>query len=178
MFRISNRKITKSEAELVVRKIKLTPNIMGYSLIEWIRADHIIVAEDENGNIAGVCLNYDFHQDWNKIAALFVFEEFRGMGLGKLLFYKSCEDALKRGKNVYTISANEIVINMMKDLDFSISDSLTNLPKVTNIKYKLAFYSHHIVWIMNFYRLQEIIRKIIVYKYQKKFIYGIKLFNS
>jgi hypothetical protein len=59
------------------------PNIMGYSLREWISAENIMVAENEDGNIAGVYLSYDFHQNWNKIAALFIFEGFRGTGIGK-----------------------------------------------------------------------------------------------
>ena len=82
MFKISKRTVTKAEAELLVRQIKLTPNIMGYSLTEWMSAEYIIVAEDDNGNMVGVCLNYDFHPNWNKIAALFVIEEYRGTGLG------------------------------------------------------------------------------------------------
>ncbi|MBE9007409.1 GNAT family N-acetyltransferase [Fortiea sp. LEGE XX443] len=175
MFRISKRKVTKPEARLLVRQIKLTPNIMGYSLTEWMTAEHIMVAEDENGSFVGACLSYDFHEDWNKIAALFVLKEFRGMGLGRSLFDKSCEDALKRRKNLYTISANKIVIKMMQDLDFVTFDSLAHLPKSANNKYKFVFYSHHLKWIANFYRLQEIARKTILYKSQKKFVYGVKL---
>ncbi|MBS3030421.1 MAG: hypothetical protein HCA26_26560 [Dolichospermum sp. DET66] len=59
MFEISKRKVTKAEAELLVREIKLTPNIMGYSLTEWMSAEYIIVAEDENGNMGGACLNME-----------------------------------------------------------------------------------------------------------------------
>jgi GNAT superfamily N-acetyltransferase len=173
MFKISKRKVTKAEAELLVRQIKLTPNIMGYSLTEWMSAEYISVAEDENGKMLGVCLNYDFHANWHKIAALFVMEEYRGMGLGKMLFYESYQDAIIRGKKIYTMSINEIVIKMMQDLDFLTFNSLLQMPRITNGD-KLIFYSHSLVWLMNFYRIKEIIRKTIVYNHHKTFVYGIK----
>ncbi|WP_066375762.1 MULTISPECIES: GNAT family N-acetyltransferase [unclassified Anabaena] len=174
MVKIIKRKVTKSEAELLVKEIKLTPNIMGYSFREWMAAEHIIVAEDEDGKMLGACLNYDFDQHWHKIAALFVFEEFRGRGIGKLLFYESYQDAVSRKKNVLTISANKIVLKMMKDLDFIMLKNLLDLPPGVN-QYKLNFYWHYIVWLMNFYRIQEIIRKTKVYGYLTNFIYGIKI---
>lgn len=176
MFKIIKRKVTQSEAELLVNAIKLTPNIMGYSYTEWLSAEHIIVAEDENGKMLGACLNYDFHEHWSKIAALFVFEEFRSRGIGKSLFYQSCQDALNRNKNIYTISANKIIIKMMADLNFVMFNNLSSLAK-NNQQYQVIFYWHSLLWLMNFYRIQEITRKSILYKHYTNFVYGIKLNN-
>ncbi|QLE59562.1 GNAT family N-acetyltransferase [Nostoc sp. TCL26-01] len=173
MYKVSRRKVTKAEAELLVSQIKLTPNIMGYSLREWLKAENIMVAEDEDGKLVGACLNYDFQEDWQKIAALIVFEEFRGRGIGKLLFEESCKDAVSRKKNIYTISANEIVIKMMRDWDFMMFDSLWEMPEIIN-QYKLRFYLHSFVWLMNFYRIREIIRKLMVYEYNPSFVFGIR----
>jgi predicted GNAT family acetyltransferase len=174
MIKIIKRKITQSEAELLIIEIKLTPNIMGSALTEWMAAEHIIVAENEDGKMLGACLNYDFHEHWNKIAALFVFNDFRGRGIGKLLFYESYQDAVRRNKNVFTNSANQIVIKMMKDLNFIMFNNLLDLPSVIN-QYQLTFYWHSLVWLMNLYRIQEIIRKTIVYGYHTNFVYGINI---
>ncbi|MBD2456657.1 GNAT family N-acetyltransferase [Nostoc sp. FACHB-87] len=174
MVKISKRKVTKSEAELLVRQIKLTPNIIGYSLTEWMAAENIIVAEDEEGKMLGVCLNYDIDKDWYKIAALFVFEEFRGKGIGKLLFYESYKDAVSRHKHLYTISANEIVIKMMRDLNFLLFDNLLMMPKMGS-QHKWILCWHSLIWIMNFYRIKEIIRKSIVYPHHTNFVYGIHI---
>ncbi|MEA5569273.1 GNAT family N-acetyltransferase [Anabaena sp. UHCC 0399] len=176
MIKICKRKITQSEAELLIREIKLTPNIIGYSLTEWMDAEHIIVAENEDGKMLGVCLNYDFHEHWSKIAALFVFEEFRGKGIGKLLFYEAYKDAEIRHKNVYTISANRMVIKMMEDLNFLLFHSLLDLPTIVS-QYRFNFYWHSLGWVVNFYRIKEIIRKSIVYTEHINFVYGIHLFK-
>jgi GNAT superfamily N-acetyltransferase len=177
MVKIYKRKITQSEAELLIKQIKLTPNIIGYSLTEWMAAEHIIVAENEAGKILGVCLNYDFNQHWHKIAALFVFEEFRGQGIGKLLFYESYQDGVRRHKNIYTISANPIVIKMMKDLNFVLFNNLFSEIKINN-KSKLTLIWHSVLWLMKLYRLQEIIRKSIAYKNRTKFVYGIYMLQN
>ncbi|MBU7585133.1 MAG: GNAT family N-acetyltransferase [Nostoc sp. TH1S01] len=177
MVKILKRKVTKSEAELLVKQIKLTPNIIGYSLTEWLAAEHVIVAEDEDCKMLGVCLNYDINKYWYKIASLFVFEEFRGKGIGKLLFYESYKYAVKRHKNAYTISANKIVIKMMRDLDFLLFDNLLNLPKMVS-KHKLVLCLHSLIWITNLYRIQEVIRKSIVYQNHTNFIYGIHIFQN
>ena len=58
-FRIIQRQISEAEAKLLIQRIKKTPYIMGYTLKEWLTAKNITVAEDENGNLAGVCLNFD-----------------------------------------------------------------------------------------------------------------------
>ncbi|WP_427162395.1 GNAT family N-acetyltransferase [Aliinostoc sp. HNIBRCY26] len=174
MVKIIKRKVTTSETKFLLKAIKLTPNIMGYSFREWMEAEHIMVAEDEAGKILGVCLNYDFHEYWNKIAALFVLEEFRGQGIGKLLFYESYQDAARRNKNVFTISANQIVIKMMQDLNFVLFNNLLDFPQVIS-QYRFTFYGHSLAWLMNFYRMQEIIRKTIVYSDRQNFVYGINL---
>lgn len=177
MFQIVKRKLTDSESKLVVKEIKSTPYIVGYSLSEWIKAENILVAEDDIGNLLGVCLTYDFHKDWCKIAALFVLNDFRGLGIGKTLFYRSVRDALERGKNVYTISANPIVIQMMKKFKFRLFKNVFDLQN-SHKDYYLYFYIHHIIWTINLYRIKEIIRKKIVYKSSEYFIFGTLLHHS
>lgn len=174
MLKVLKRKITRTEAELLIEQIKLTPNIIGYCLSEWLEAENIVVAEDDKGNLVGACLNYDFSKDWSKIAALFVLEEFRGQGIGKLLFYESFKDAIQRGKNIYIISSNPIILKIMSKLEFLTFEGLTNFPK-EYYNYQLTFYMHSIKWLINFYRIKEIIRKKIVYNSQETFLYGIKL---
>jgi len=175
-FNIYQRKVTKLEAELLVNQIKLTPYIMGYSRREWLKSQYTIIAEDIDGNIVGACLTYDFDQDWNKIAALFVLEEFRGRGLGKLLFYAAYKDAIKRKKNLYTMSANNLVIKMMQDLDFVMFNGLLELPKSYQ-RFQLIFYLHTVIWLMSSFRVQEIFRKAGFYQLYRNynFVYGIKL---
>jgi predicted GNAT family acetyltransferase len=173
MQKIIKRKIKRSEAKLLIKHIRFTPNIIGYSLKEWLNAEHIIVAEDENEQLLGACLNYDISEKWTKIAALYVFEEFRNQGIGKALFYESFNDAMKRQKNVYTISSNPIVIKSMTQLEFTTFKNLLDFPKDYQA-HQSMIYAHTFQWLLNPYRIQEIIRKKIVYKLNDPFFYGLK----
>lgn len=166
---ITKRNISLPEAELLIEKIKSTPNIVGYTVAEWSNCGRVIVAEDDRGQLLGACLNYDFAKNWTKIAALYVLEEYRGRGIGKALFYAAFDDAIHSGKNVYTISRNPIVIEMMNKLEFTTFDRFFNLPD------RLDFYIHSLQWLASPYRIKEIIRKQIAFPARKKFIYGINL---
>ncbi len=172
-FRIIQRQISEAEAKLLIQEIKKTPYIMGYTLKEWLKAQNIMVAEDENGNLVGVCLNYDLNQKWHKIAALFVLEEFRGRGIGKSLFYASVEKALETEHNIYASSANPITIKMMDDLGFTKFDNLIDFPMEYSQE-KWLIYSHSLKWLFNSYRVREIIRKKIIYGLGEPFVYGVK----
>ncbi|WP_219892043.1 GNAT family N-acetyltransferase [Chamaesiphon polymorphus] len=158
---------------LAIEAIKYTPNIVGYTRKEWLKCEHIIIAEDERGQMLGACLNYDFAEKWTKIAALYVFDEFRGRGIGRSLFYKSFDDATNRHKNVYTISRNPTVIKMMNELNFTTFDSFLNFPDRFQPDL-LDFYIHSLQWLASPYRIQEIVRKQIAFPSQQDFIYGLK----
>lgn len=174
MVNIIQRKLTADEAELLVKEIQGTPYIVGYTFKEWIHAENIRVAEDEQGHLMGVSLNIEFGKNWTKIAVLYVREQFRGQGVGKRLFYAACEEAIAKGRNLYTISANPIVINMIHDLEFSTFSSLFAFPETAQT-HKLTIYSHTLKWLANVYHLKEIIRKHYAYQLKENFVYAIRL---
>jgi len=174
MVKIIHRKLTANEAELLVKEIQGTPYIVGYTFKEWMQAENIRMAEDENGHLMGVSLDTEFGKNWTKIAVLYVRKQFRGQGIGKRLFYAACEEAIAHGRNLYTISANPIVINMIHDLEFSTFPSLFAFPEAAQT-HKRTIYSHTLKWLANFYHLKELIRKHYVYKSKEKFVYAIRL---
>ncbi|MGH1393773.1 MAG: GNAT family N-acetyltransferase, partial [Trichormus sp.] len=90
---------------------------------------------------------------------------------------ESYQDGVIRHKYIYTISANPIVIKMMKDLNFVLFDNLFSESKINN-QSKLTLIGHSVLWLMEFYRLQEIIRKSIAYKNRTKFVYGIYMLQN
>ncbi len=173
MLRIVKRKVNESEAKLLVHLIKSTPNIIGYTLKEWLDAEYVFVAEDEHGLLLGACFNYDIDRDWNKIAALYVLEEFRNRGLGKALFCESFNDAMTRNKNVYTISCNPVVLNIMSELEFTTFANLIEFPRAYTDD-RISFYIHTLEWLSNAYRIKEIVRKQFVCRPQQPFVYGVK----
>ncbi|MGK7886850.1 MAG: GNAT family N-acetyltransferase [Crocosphaera sp.] len=173
MFKLLERSLTNWEIGKLVEEIKKTPNITGYSPNEWRKFRKVLVAENQEHQMMGICFNDYFHQDWVKLDVLFVLEEFRGLGLGKQLFQQSVKTALSNHKNVYTASRNTSIIKMMKQRNFLMFDTLFKLPEPYK-QYEVDFALHHAKWIMNFYRLKERLRKKIIYNCQVPFIYGIK----
>ncbi|MCL2923633.1 MAG: GNAT family N-acetyltransferase [Trichodesmium sp. MAG_R04] len=176
MFKINSRKLTQQEAILLVENIKLITEITGYSLKEWLTFEDVLIAEDQEENMLGVCLAYDFSSNWSFISVLFVLEKFRGKGIGQLLFKEACRQILSRKRNVYTSSRNPVVIKMMKQLNFILFDTLYVLPQPFN-KYKFDFLLRGIKWITSFYRMKELSRKYLKYKDKRKFVYGIKSYE-
>jgi GNAT superfamily N-acetyltransferase len=174
MVKIIQRKLTADEADLLVKEIQGTPYIVGYTFKEWMDAENIRVAEDEKGYLMGVSLNTEFGKTWTKIAVLYVREEFRGQGIGKRLFYAAVEEAIDQGRNLYTISANPIVINMIHDLEFSTFPSLLAFPETAQT-HRFTIYSHTLKWLANVYHLKELIRKHYVYQLKENFVYAIRL---
>ncbi|NER36788.1 MAG: GNAT family N-acetyltransferase [Oscillatoria sp. SIO1A7] len=172
MVEIVKRKLSQQEAELLVAEIQQTPYIVGYSVREWLAADRILVAEGGDRSLMGVCFSYDFSPNWTKIAVLFVRDQFRGRGIGKRLFYRAVREIAARKKNAYTISANPIVIEMMEQLGFSLFGSLLRLPENCQSD-ALLFYRHSLQWLLNPYRIRELLRKTIVYRSQPPFIFGV-----
>lgn len=173
MYQLIQRALQKNEAKILVDQIKQSSNITGYSYQEWMSFDNVLVAEGRKEQLMGVCLYYDFSKQWTFISVLFIFNQFRGNGIGKALFYRACQNIKNNQKNIYTASRNPIVIKMMKDLNFIIFDSLLTLPKPYK-KYELIFALRALKWIMNYYRIKEFVKKSIIYKEKNKFVYGIK----
>jgi predicted GNAT family acetyltransferase len=173
MSKIIKRRIHVLEAELLVEKIKFTPNIIGYTIEEWLDSEHVFIAEDQQGQLLGACLNYDIARDWTKIAALYVLDEFRKQGIGKALFYESFNDSMKRCKHVYTISCNPLVISLMKELEFTMFNSLQDFP-ASYVADQADFYIHTLQWLTSPYRIMEITRKQFVCRPQQPFLYGLK----
>ncbi len=177
-FNIRKRPLTQQEARVIVRAIKRTSNITGYTVREWTNSKHLFVAENPKGEILGACLTLDFSKEWTEIAVLFVLKEHRRNGIGQALFLTSYIDTLKRKKNVLIMSKNKTVVSMMREVGLDIFSTLKNLPTPYR-KHQLTLgLLYNIVWIANLYRIKEIIRKAIVYASKEPFVYGLKLTSS
>ncbi len=164
-FQITQWALTSEEIDIVIKAVKETPNITGYTKKEWQNFGKVFVAE-VNSELAAVAVNVSISKHWEELAVLIVLEKFRGQGLGKKLFNLALQDILDRKKNAYTTSRNPIVLNLMKESGFKFT-SLFKLPLPVTL-FNLKF-------ICSLYRLQEFLRKQKVFSGQPAFEYGVKL---
>ena len=174
-IKIVKRKLNGKEAKLLVTAIKNSPDISGYTVREWVNCSNVFVAEDREGKTLGACMNDDFAKGWTEIAVLFVFEQHRERGIGRAFLNLSLEDARKRNKNVMMLSRNDIVTRMMLESGLKIISNRAELPGYLK-KHKLTLTLYYDTrWLMNFYRIFEIIRKKVAFGVRQPFIYGFKM---
>lgn len=165
---ILKRPLTDQEIDLVFKEIKTTPNITGYTKNEWKGFQDIFVAE-KDGKLIGLSLLKVLDEDWSELAALYILPTFRHKGIGRRLFYKSIEYLKTKNKNIYTVSRNPLVIDLMRTNQFKII-GFSSLPRAI----KVHIFKHS----MSFYRFKEYIRKVFVYKSKDKWVYSIRTVQS
>lgn len=163
MVTIHKRKLTDTEAAILVSALRDTPNITGYSQEEWLKFSDVWVGQVD-GHFAGVAVNEDFGTYWTYMTALFVRPEYQGKGLGKELFDTLLTAVRECKHGAYTCSRNPVVIKWMKSSGMSLSSTLWSAP-LPILFYYLTFY-------ISLYRIREFLRKSKKYKNEPKWVYG------
>lgn len=175
-YTILRSALSRGEAQKLMDSIRSTPNITGYSLGEWLDPANVLVARSQTGTLMGACLVTHFGWKWSEIAVLYVFEPFRGYGVGRSLFAQALVEFSQR--HLLVISRNPSVMRMAKHSEFTILNSLSNLGQGYQKYWLTLNIVYEVTWLGNFYRLQEIMRKSRVYPNQLPFEYGLKLAPS
>ena len=166
-FEIVKRKLSESEVKLLVSAVKKTPNITGHTQKEWLGFGEVLVGE-VNRKLAGVSCIIDLGHNWVEIGALFVFDKYRGIGLGKALVKKAFAISEENESNIYMVSRNPIVIEMMRREKMFLTQNLFKLP--------LVIQRHNLKLIFNLYRIFEFFRKMVKFKHETGLTYGLKPF--
>lgn len=160
-----NRRLTEEEIAFLVREIKKTPMIAGFSAREWRKFDEIFVAE-VNGKIAGTIVLTRLFFGWMRITAFFVLEKYRNKGIGSKLFDAAYDLIVKNKNRAYVASYDIAVIHKMQQKDMWLTDNFFELPFIVGC--------FNIGFVMHPYRIYEFFRKEIELKSVKRLIYGVK----
>ena len=100
-------------------KIKEGADKMEKSIAAFTESDILYVAKDNNGKIVGCCFA-GRQENVNKIEAVYVAQEFQGVGLSKKLFYEAYKLLNPENDTVLDVfSLNSKAINFYKKLGFS-----------------------------------------------------------
>lgn len=165
---IRERRVTKEEAQELIREIRRSPNILGYTEREWREFPFTWVAEVD-GRLAGVCCNIDLLAGWTEMAAIYVREEFQGHSIGRKLFTASVSSVEQRGRSMYIASRNPRLVKLMREWGMTIRPHPFGLPPPIVLA-KLKYF-------LNAYRIVEFVRKAVAFSHRLPFAFGIKKFH-
>lgn len=129
-----HRPLTRPEAEALHRELKTTPNILGYTVRELVRARDVWVATaGADGAFAGVMLSLDMPLGWTELAALYVLPEYRGRGIARELFDRAWERGASRRRHLYALSRNKQVQEMMRRRGMVLDGALWRAPLAVHL---------------------------------------------
>lgn len=166
-FKIVRRRLDDKEIAFLIKEIKQTPNITGFTVSEWDSFDGIFIAEIDN-KLAGIIALKNTAGNWVSIEAFYVLSKYRNFGIGNKLFDAALKAAMKKKRNLYVITYNEAVVSIMRKNNLQVFDAFFKLPFFV----MLANITHA----LNCYRVYEFIRKKIAFPADRKLTFGIKFF--
>jgi N-acetylglutamate synthase-like GNAT family acetyltransferase len=165
--KIIHKKPNDNEAEQIIKLIKNTQNITGYTVNEIKSFDEVYIAYIDS-IFAGAVINIHNTASIAEISVLVVCEKYKGIGIGKELFLTSLKSLESQNKTIWCVSRNPVVINFFRLYDFKII-SFWKLPLTVSL-YNLTF-------IFNTNRIKEYFRKQMYAPNLAKFQYAIKYKN-
>jgi len=163
-FNITKRSLLDTEIDFIVKEIKKTPNIIGYTRREWRNFKDVWVAEAD-GDLVGVCVNNSLLSGWGETSILYVVERFRNNGIGKALYKEAFADLRRRKRHIYYVSKNPITLKWMKNEQMK-------FVKMYQLPWPVLL--HILKKVLSFYRIKELIRKSLVFKKEGKFLHAYK----
>ena len=177
-FVVRKRALSRREIITLIRAIRDTPCITGYTAREWRESGPVFVAEKRSGEVMGACLHDDFAGDFSEIAVLFVFERHRRNGAGRALFDASCTHLFQRRRNALIVFREDAISRMVQQAGFVVFPTLSDLWGQYEVFTRLLNVQYQRHWLANPYRRFEITRKRKVFGAQASFRYGLNLYGT
>ena len=159
-LKITKRKLTLQEAEIISREISHTNNIIGYKAAELTNFPNTFVAIS-NSKLVGISTYVEL-KDWIDRKILIILEEYRGQGYGRKLFDYSIAQTRKLNKSTYTVTRNPAIVKLLEEKGFKRTNLFRLPPPVILHQMKLIF---------SVYRIKEYLRKLPQIKSGPRFQY-------
>ncbi|MDI3389352.1 GNAT family N-acetyltransferase [Streptomyces sp. B-S-A8] len=159
-FELQRRPLTAEEADQITRSIRDSPNITGYSPREWCgRRDTFVLVDRSRRRIAGALLTHHLAGTWSEIAVVFLFEEYRGRGLGRELLQGALRTLTATGRRYLLFFSSPHMERIASASGFRIyADEAAFVAGSARRKLFLKVI-YKAQWLASVYRLREIRRK-------------------
>ncbi|MBQ1099048.1 GNAT family N-acetyltransferase [Streptomyces sp. NPDC097107] len=154
------RPLTAAEAAEVMERIRTSPHITGYSLREWTgKRDTFLLRDTASGRVAGALLVHHLLGGWSEIAVVYVFEEHRGHGLGRLLLEDAVGAIRTSGRKLLLFFSSARMGHIAAGSGFDLHDSEADLTRGSLSRGLFLGILYKAQWLASLYRLREIRRK-------------------
>lgn len=164
-FILVDRPLRPHEAHQVSSAIRETANILGYPPRELLAIRSCIVAEADDGTLAGVCAIKRLSRTCSEIAFILVLPDYRRQGIGSALFRQAFQRLADQEQTIICISREPSVLRLMEEAGMRFLPEW-RLPLIAH----LARMRHY----ASAYRFRESFRKIPLYRCQPPFRYAIR----
>lgn len=118
------RKLVEGEISSLVETVRAAEHLTYVGPWRWRKMDSPYIAAVD-GRFAGVCMVYNF-EGWIKLGPLVILDQFRGLGLSRLLVSRIITDY--PDQNIFLSSANPIVQHVARELGFQQLTNYWQLP--------------------------------------------------
>ncbi|MGH4034105.1 GNAT family N-acetyltransferase [Actinomycetota bacterium Odt1-20B] len=159
-FELQRRPLTRSEAADIMRQIRESPHITGYSVREWTGGrDTFALVHSETGRLAGALLVHHLAGRWSEIAVVFMLEEFRGRGIGRQMLRDSLRAMESADRNLLLFFCSPGMGRLTAEAGFTVLESETDFTHGSLRRKLFLSVLYKAQWLCSAYRLREIRRK-------------------
>ncbi|MFC4608491.1 GNAT family N-acetyltransferase [Streptomyces maoxianensis] len=159
-FELQRRPLTRSEAAEIMRHIKDSPDITGYSAAEWTgRRDTFALVSPKTGKLAGALLVHHLVGRWSEIAVVFLFEEYRGGGLGRQLLQGALRTLKSADRKLLLFFCSPGMGRLSAEAGFDILADEAEFTRGSLRRKLFLSVLYKAQWLCSAYRLREIRRK-------------------
>ena len=119
-MKLSDKKLTKSEKELILKELKESTGFTDYKKEEldyFVNKNQLLIFRNNKKELVGIIIYEFFDKKWAEIRAILVLKKFRGKGYGKK-FLKRTIKKLKN-KKFYVMSFDGLAKNLFIRENFS-----------------------------------------------------------
>lgn len=158
---MSTSKLSISEAETLVTVLKDEPNIIGYSMKDWLRFPDVEVIRMD-GELVAIMLTHKIGKHWQELAVLYVFPQHRGKHLGSKLLKELTTKSLSKDIRTLVITRTTQMKKILEQNDYH-KTPFTQLP----VAVWWALFTNE----LKLYRFKEAMRKYFVFGVKRQWEY-------
>ncbi|WP_406462036.1 hypothetical protein OHB07_10810 [Streptomyces sp. NBC_00111] len=159
-FLLQHRPLTRPEAAGIMREIRKSPDITGYSEGEWTgRRDTFALMDTGTGRLAGALLVHHLAGRWSEMAVVFLFEEYRGRGLGPRMLQGAIRALEPADRDLLLFFCSSGMGRIAGESGFDVLAGEAEFTRGSLRRTLFLSVLYKAQWLCNAYRLREIRRK-------------------